>query len=90
MAKVVWSRSALADLDDIASHIARDNLSAAVRISEALWMAGESLADHPNRGRLAASGLRELVTVRPYILRYRVSVKRVLVVQIRHGARRPG
>ncbi|MDO8295684.1 MAG: hypothetical protein Q7T19_04500 [Caulobacter sp.] len=56
--------------------MAKDNLSAAVRISEALWM--------------AASGLRELVTVRPYILRYRVSVKRVVIVQIRHGARRPG
>ncbi len=90
MAKVAWSRSALADLDDIASHIAKDNLSAAVRISEALWMAGESLADHPDRGRPAASGLRELVSVRPYILRYRVSLKQVLIVQIRHAARRPG
>jgi len=90
VAKVAWSRSALADLDDIASHIAQDNLPAAMQVSEALWMAGESLADHPNRGRLASSGLRELVMVRPYINRYRASGRRVLIVRIRHAARRPG
>lgn len=53
-------------------------------------MVGENLADHPDRRRPAASGLRELVTVRPYSLHYRVSAKRVLIVQIRHAARRPG
>lgn len=32
--------------------------------------------------------MRELI-VRPYIIRYQVDGNRVLIVRIRHGARRP-
>ena len=35
----------------------------------------------------AGNGLREMTTVWPYIVRYRVETDRVVVLRIRHGAR---
>jgi plasmid stabilization system protein ParE len=53
-----------------------------------LTQAGASLAQFPDRGR-AARGRRELVIVRPYIIRYRVFSDRVVILAIRHGAQEP-
>ena len=50
--------------------------------------AGESLAHFPERGR-ARRGWRELVVVRPYIIRYRLMGERVEIITIRHGAQAP-
>jgi plasmid stabilization system protein ParE len=47
----------------------------------------DSLAEFPHRGRDAGEGRREMTTVWPYILRYRVEDDRVIVLRIRHGAR---
>ena len=33
--------------------------------------------------------MRELVTVSPYIIRYRISGEEVLILRVRHSARRP-
>ncbi len=51
--------------------------------------AGESLQSQPERGRLSGGGYRELTIVAPYIVRYRVTGREVIIVRIRHGARRP-
>jgi plasmid stabilization system protein ParE len=46
----------------------------------------DSLAEFPDRGREAGGGRREMTTVWPYILRYRVKAEREIILRIRHGA----
>lgn len=89
VASVEWSSEALEQLDQIISYIEVFDPFAARRISAHLLKLGESLADFPRRGRPASNGARELVTVRPYILRYQVSddSKSVVIRSIRHNAR---
>jgi len=48
----------------------------------------ESLAENPETGRPVAAGLRELVAIQPYLIRYRVIPGAVRIIRIRHGARR--
>lgn len=86
MAEVGWSREALAKLDLIAEYIRQFDPRAAQRIAERLFAAGQSLSDFPNRGRPLGGKLREIVTVQPYILQYRVDGDRVLILGIRHAA----
>jgi plasmid stabilization system protein ParE len=61
---------------------------AAQRMAQRLTLAAASLAQHPERGR-RAGGLRELATVHPYLIRYRVTTDAVQIVRIKHGARWP-
>jgi hypothetical protein len=51
---------------------------------------GNNLANFPYRGRaVPGSQLRETTLAPPYIIRYRVEPNRVLILRVRHGARRP-
>ena len=84
--QVVWSRRALADLAAIQETIHQFRPLAAQRMAQRLRRAAESLSEHPNRGRRAGA-LRELVTIPPYLIRYRVMANAVAIVRIRHGAR---
>ncbi len=88
MARVVWPDQAKDDLDQIDAYIRQFDPAAAATIGTRLFDLGESLADFPNRGRLASNGMRELATVAPYVLRYRVVGDIVVIIRIRHGARR--
>jgi toxin ParE1/3/4 len=88
LVQVVWTRRALADLEAIRSYIGLFKPLAAQRMALRLRNAGESLAQFPERGR-AKRDLRELVVVRPYVIRYRVTAERVEIVTIRHGAQEP-
>jgi toxin ParE1/3/4 len=87
--QVVWNRLALANAVAIRDYIARFNGPAAERIAQRLKRAADSLADNPERGRLVREDVRELIVVSPYVIRYRVEVERVIILRIRHGARRP-
>ena len=87
MAEVIWERVALDDLDDIVAYIERFDPAAALRYEMALRALGESLADFPNRGRPATGGTREMTSVPPYVLGYRVEADEVHVLSIRHGRR---
>ena len=89
MAKVVWPTKVLRSLISIEAYIARDDPNAATRLGGRVFAAGESLAIFPNRGRPAGNGVRQLATVSPYIIRYRVHGDTVTILSIRHGARRP-
>jgi addiction module RelE/StbE family toxin len=89
MARVDWSRRALRDLDLIQSYIAQFDPVAAARIVNELVDAGNGLNDFPNRGRLGTHGRRELPSVPPYIIRYRVGRDIVTIQSVRHSARRP-
>jgi len=75
------------DLHGIHAYIDRFNPHAAGKILERLEAVGNSLGEMPERGRLT-NGDRELTLVRPYILRYRVTPDRVVILRVRHGARK--
>jgi len=89
MADVIWRNEALDDLDGIIVYIGQFDPDAADGIGDKLFTLGESLADFPRRGRPAADGTREMVTVPPFVLRYEVDGERVFILPIRHGARQP-
>ena len=88
VAQVIWTWPALASLETIRAYISDFNPLAAQRMALRLTAAGMSLADHPLRGRAIGGGRRELVTVPPYLIRYRVRGDTVEILAIRHGARR--
>ena len=85
---VRWTSRAEAELAGIRAYIGQVNPLAAQRLASRLVAAAESLADHPARFR-GTSGARELVAVKPYVIRYRFTSKAVTILRVRHGARRP-
>ncbi len=89
MAKVVWPDEVLVQLEQIVAYISVFNPTAATRMGDQLFALGNSLSSSPHRGRPAADRTRELVTVRPYILRYENKDDVVTVLHIRHSARKP-
>ena len=90
MTPVVWTFSALADLEGIRRYIGHFNPYAARDIADRIIEAGNSLATFPYRGRqVPGRQLRESAIARPYITRYRVDADRVVILRVQHGARRP-
>ena len=84
---IVWTDEAVAHLEAIVAYITAFNPAAAQTLGERLSAVADSLAEFPGRGRDAGGGKREMTTVWPYVLRYRVEVERVIILRIRHGAR---
>jgi len=89
MRRLIWSPDALNDLIDIQQYLSGFNPAAAARFFIRLKAAGESLADYPDRGRPIGRGRRELVIVRPYIIRYVVLSDEVRIMTVRHSAMKP-
>lgn len=90
MPQVFWTKLARAQLIQVHAYLEQRNPDAARELVLALFEAGQSLADLPNRGRhVPGSQLREIIAGDHYIIRYRVSSKGVVIRRIRHGARRP-
>ena len=87
MAEVVWSRRALSDLVAIRAYIGQFSPLASQRMARRLRSAGDSLANHPDRGRLVSATIRELVIISPYIIRYQIVGDVVTIIRIRHAAR---
>lgn len=87
---IVWTEDAVAHLEAIVGYIEVFNPAAAARLGERLIEVADSLAEFPERGRGAGNGMREMTTVWPYILRYRVEPERVIILRIRHGAQGEG
>ena len=89
MYEIVWTDKAIGQLAAIGDYIALEDPLAAARLAERLIALADSLADFPHRGRVATENSREMTTVWPYILTYRVDGDTVLILRIRHGARGP-
>jgi plasmid stabilization system protein ParE len=87
--RVVWSDEARSNLAAIRGYIAEFSPLAARRFALKLVAAADDLAENPDRGRPAGRRYRELAIVRPYLIRYRVDGEAVLILRIRHAARRP-
>jgi toxin ParE1/3/4 len=86
--EVIWTDEARANLSGVHAYIAQFSPLNAQRFTAKLIDAVESLAQHPHRGRSAGGGRRDLTVIWPYIVRYRVTVDAVIILRIRHGARR--
>ena len=89
MRRVVWTGQALADLETISLYLADFSPDVAARFFIRLKEAGDRLALFAERGRPSGRGTRELTSVKPYNIRFRVVEDRVYVVTVRHAARRP-
>ena len=84
-----------ADLDEIASFIAQDNLPAALRFYDAVDITYQQICNHPNRyprfevgvPRLAGIRRRSVVGFSNYLVFYRVENENVLIIRVLHGAR---
>ena len=84
---VVLSPEAVADLRDIRAYIAYDNPEAASRIAVQLVAACDGLEQLSTRGRPGRiAGTRELASVAPYVIVYRVTATAVQIVRIWHHA----
>ena len=87
---VTISTRALRQLEAACAYINAQGAPGAAQVTGArLFAAIDELEIHPHRGRVAGRDLRELVTVRPYVIRYRIRGSAVQVVRIRHGAQKP-
>ncbi len=86
---VSWTSVAEAELDEVWTYIAADNLDAADRTAERIRNSANMLADYPSlghRGRL--SGTRELIVPNlPYILIYRRLKQSVEILRVHHTSR---
>jgi len=86
--RIEWSQRSRRDLDAIHAYIEQHAPLAAARLAAALEATAESLATHPHRGRAVYGPVRELVVVRPYLIRYRLTEGAVQIIRIKHGAQR--
>lgn len=90
MNEVVWTDPALDHLETIRVYIEQFNPRAARDVANGLKAAGNSLAHFPHRGRsVRGTDMRELVTSYPYIIRYYIDGDKIVILRIRHTARRP-
>jgi addiction module RelE/StbE family toxin len=88
--EVIWTEPALANLEAIRIYIEQFNPRAARQLADSIVAAGNSLAQFPQRGRkVPGTDMRELVIAHPYIIRYQVVGDVVVLLRIRHSARRP-
>jgi plasmid stabilization system protein ParE len=75
------------DLRDIRSYIAQHDPAAASRVAVQLVAACDQLESLSHRGRRGlVAGTRELASVRPYVIVYRVTSAAVEIMRVWHGA----
>ncbi len=88
--RVVWTETALHGVWRAYDYLMDFNPRAAPHLAESLLVAGDDLVNFPHRGRpVRGTSMRELVTVSPYIIRYRVASDTVKILRVRHASRRP-
>jgi len=88
--RIVWTDEAVSNLQSIESYISAFNPASARRLANRLVQTADSPAEFADRGREAGAGRREIVSVWPYIIRYRVEADAVLILRVRHGAQAEG
>ena len=93
MNAVVWSESALDDLDSAIAYIAADNPVAARKVLERIDTAADGLgqAATGRRGRIAGT-YEKSVRGLPYIIAYAIQPlpsgrERIVILRVIHGAR---
>ncbi|MCB8874101.1 type II toxin-antitoxin system RelE/ParE family toxin [Acidisoma silvae] len=88
--RVIWTDAALRGVSRAYDYLFEFNPYAARHLADSLLRTGEALHHFPHRGRIVTgSALREIVVTHPYILRYRVQGDEVVILRVRHAARKP-
>lgn len=89
--KLRFTKRALSDLQAIIAHVQADNPAAAQRVGAALRATSDHLITFPHLGHPTdEDGVRELVVARmPCLIYYSMTPQEVIVLHIRHAARRP-
>jgi toxin ParE1/3/4 len=86
---LIWTSTALADLQRLRSFIAQHNPHAAKRAAQTIKQAVMRLLDHPELGKpLDGREDRELFIPfgqRGYVLRYRLHGNAIIVLKLWHG-----
>ncbi len=87
---VIWSPTALADLEDIRDHIAADNWERAVSFVTEITQAGDAIADMPRAfglvPRLEERAIRKRTFGR-YLIFYQIAPESIHILHVAHGAR---
>jgi len=88
--RVVWTKQADAQLDEVYEYISQDNPVAADGQLQLIGNAVQNLGNFPELGRTGRrDGTREVVIPgTPYIVVYRIRLASVRVLSVIHGARR--
>ncbi len=92
MAKLIWSPRALAELDEICEHIARDSKRYAAIFAERIVESAESIARSPRLSGMVLEYQRDDIRERlygSYRIIYRLRDDAVEIVTIIHAARLP-
>ena len=90
--KVVYSRLALAELDEIFADIRSKSPLGATRVEARLLHVIEQITKHPESAQRVAgwSDIRRAPLIRyPYVVYYRVTEGGITILRILHGKRRP-
>jgi plasmid stabilization system protein ParE len=89
--KVRYTRRALRQLGEILDYIDARSPQGADNVKRRIQAVIDLLADHPNSGRVTAKeGIRRAVArPYPYVIFYRPDASGIVVLGIRHAARRP-
>ena len=88
--RIIWSEEAIASLEHIVDYIEVFDPDAAARLAQRILNVADTLARFPDRGRPVANDLREMMTLVPYIIRYRVNDDSVEIIRVRHSAQGEG
>ena len=90
MAQLIWTESALSDLNDIAEYIALENPSAAKALVRHVFLSVERLQEHPSSGKFPAElegkRYREVVSG-PCRILYRHTQAEVIVLYVMRSER---
>jgi toxin ParE1/3/4 len=85
--RVVFTQRAADDLRQIRDYIGLENPFAASRVAVELVSACDRLERFPERGRPGrVPGTRELLSVWPYVIAYRIQGDNVEILHVWHGA----
>ncbi|MCX4187824.1 type II toxin-antitoxin system RelE/ParE family toxin [Methylophaga sp. OBS4] len=90
MAQIIWTESALNDLNEIAEYIALDKPSAAKKLVRQVFQSTKRLKDFPESGKapseLQNTDYREIV-IGPCRVFYRIEGKKVFILYVMRGER---
>lgn len=91
MVEITWTRLAIRDLEDIEDYIAKDSHVYAVITIEKIFSRVETLAKHPNSGRIVPEfenkKIRELIEGNYRIVYFIGETKEISILRIHHSAR---
>ena len=91
MARIIWTESALNDLDQIAEYIAIDKHQAAVKLVQSVFSRIDLLREFPNTGRkppeLPKSTRYREVIVGPCRIFYRVAADTIYILYVMRSER---